>query len=136
MFFQQLHRAHKKTRCAISALEAVTVAEGLLHRMKLAVPGKPFDRKHLAAIGLECEHRAGLDRLAVKHHSASATVAGITSDVGTGEVEFFAKKLHQQRARLDLAGVLLAVDGYTDSHAGDGIRDRDASPPLALRKRA
>src|SRR6185437_928736 len=51
--------------CAIAALEAVAVDEGLLERMQLAVRREPFDRRDRAPVVLDREREAAVDALAV-----------------------------------------------------------------------
>ena len=58
---QRVARHHHAGR-AEAALQAVLLAEALLHRIELAVLLEPLDRHDLAAVGLHREHRAGLDR--------------------------------------------------------------------------
>jgi hypothetical protein len=56
--------------------------------------------------------------LAIDHDHTCATLAGITPDVRTGQIELFAQIVHQQRAIFDIAGMGLAVHCYRNpSHA-------------------
>ena len=74
----------------------------------------PLDRRDVAAIGLDGEHRAGLDRLAVDVDGARAALAGVAADVGPGEVEVLADQLDQETSRLDIRLASLAVDRERD----------------------
>src|SRR5450755_3055042 len=69
------------------ALQAVLLEEALLQSVQLAVLLQAFDRLDLAAVGLDRQHRARLDRIAVQQNRAGATVRGITPDVGAREVQ-------------------------------------------------
>jgi hypothetical protein len=42
-------------------------------------------------------------------HNASATLRGIASDMGAGEVQVLAQELHQQRAGIDISSGRPAV---------------------------
>src|SRR6266508_2662192 len=68
--------AHDDPRRAIAALEAVLGPEGLLERMqRLAGRRDSLDRADLVAVGLDRQHEAGADRLAVDEHCAGAAHA-------------------------------------------------------------
>ena len=71
---------------------------------------------HLGALGLDGKDGAGLHRLAVDMDDAGAALAGVAADMGAGHAEMLAQELDQQRARLDLAGDGLAVDGHGDGN--------------------
>ena len=58
MLAQQLQSAHQKAGRAVTALKPVTIAEGLLYRMKLVVPRQTFDRHYFPVIGLKGKRRA------------------------------------------------------------------------------
>src|SRR5262245_32797872 len=59
-------RRHDHARRAISALQAVVLAERLLHRMQGTVRlGEPLDGGDVGALDLPGEHSAGLHRLTV-----------------------------------------------------------------------
>ena len=47
---------------------------------------------------------------------ARATRRGVAADVGAREAQFIEKKVHQKRARFDVAGPLLAIDRHRDLH--------------------
>jgi hypothetical protein len=57
---------------------------------------------------------AGLDRATIDVHRASTAVAGLTTDVRAGQVEFFAQKVNQQGAGLYSTLFFFAVDGNGD----------------------
>jgi hypothetical protein len=51
-------------------------------------------------------------------HDASAALAGVAADMGSGEVEVIAQEMDQQRAILDVDGNSLAVDRQFDCRHG------------------
>ncbi|OLC16976.1 MAG: hypothetical protein AUH32_00110 [Actinobacteria bacterium 13_1_40CM_66_12] len=90
------------------------VPERLLQRMELAVLGHALDRGEVLAFGLDGEHRAALHRLAVDEDRARAALAGVTSDVRSGEAGHVADVVHEQEPWLDLMLVPAAIDGGGD----------------------
>src|SRR2546430_6584458 len=108
---QQVGRGHDEARCAVPALQAVLVPEGLLDRVQLAILGQALDRGQALALGLDGEHRAALHRLAVDVDCAGAALACIAPDVRPGEPEVVTKVMHEQEPGLDLMLVPAAVDG-------------------------
>src|SRR5438876_11362203 len=71
-------RGHDHPGGTETALEALGVEKRLLHRVQLAVPGEPFNRRHLFAIGAEGRIEAAVHRGAVDQHTAGAAVTGVT----------------------------------------------------------
>ena len=71
-------------------------------RVQLAGAGQALDGRHLVAVGLDGEHRAALDRLAVEEHGAGAAVGGVAAGVGAGEPEALAEQVGEQQPGLDL----------------------------------
>jgi hypothetical protein len=69
-----------------------------LHGMQLAIFRDAFNRHDICTIGLCGKHRTTLDRTAIDMNDASATLAGITANVGTGSAKTLANHLNQQRA--------------------------------------
>ncbi len=90
------------------------IPEGLLDRVQLAVLGQALDRRQAAALGLDGEHGAALDRLAVDQDRARAALARIASDMSACEPQVVSEIVHEQQARLDLMLVPAAVDGCRD----------------------
>jgi len=103
MLVQQLQRAHQKSGGTIAALEAMTITEGLLHRMQFRPFGQPFHGQNFAPVGLEGEYRARLYAFAIQKNRTGAAVTGVAADVRAGQAEFLSQQLHQQRPRLDLS---------------------------------
>src|SRR6266581_3054515 len=95
---------------AEAALERVMLVERLLQGMEGAVLGEPLDCRHLVAVGLDGEHGARLDGLAVEQHNAGTAVRRVASDVGAGEAQLVAQEVNEERARLDLTFVVAPVD--------------------------
>src|SRR5262249_19105905 len=119
---------HQHAGGTVAALEPVLLDEGLLERMELPVPLEPLHREHLAAVGLDTEDGARLDRPPVEQHGAGAAVAGVAADVGPGEPEALAEQVDQQEPRLDVGGPLLAVDRDLDLHSSSSIWSRRLRP--------
>src|SRR6266568_5045526 len=67
-------RGHDHAGGAEAALQAVVLAERLLHRVQLAVGREPLDGQHLGAVGLQREQRARLHGLAVDVDDAGAAL--------------------------------------------------------------
>src|SRR4051812_17065493 len=86
----QVGRTHDHPRCAEPALQAMVLLERGLHRVQLAAGGEPLDRGDLGALGLDREHGARLDGLAVNVDGARAALAGVAADVRAGEPELLA----------------------------------------------
>src|SRR6266704_2805920 len=60
------------------------------------------------------ERGAGFDRLAVEMHDAGAALRGVTADMGAGQLQILAQKLHQQ-----CAGVDIGIDGIAVHDEGN-----------------
>ena len=121
---EQADGGHHHPGRAVAALEPVLLVERLLHRVQLPVLGEPLDRRHLAPVRLDGEHRARLDRLAVEQDRAGAARRRVAADVRPGQAEALAQDVDEELPRLDLELVPRAVD-----------RDRDLShdfPPSRL----
>ena len=84
--------------------------ERRLHGVELAVGREPLDRRHLAAGGLQREHRAALHGAAVDEHRAGAALARVAADVRPRQAEPVAQGVDEQRAPFDLEGARLPVD--------------------------
>src|SRR5665213_3631563 len=82
--------------------------------MQLAVFGHALDGGQALSFGLDCEHRAALDRLAIDEDGAGAALAGVTADVRSGQADDIAQVVHEQETRLDLVLMLAPVDGGRD----------------------
>ena len=106
---------HDHAGCAKAALQAVVLAEGLLHRMQPAVGGETLDGGDFGAIEGDRECGAGLDGAAVHLDRAAAALAGVTAHMGAGQAQVIAQELDEQRAPLraerpELVPELLAQD--------------------------
>src|SRR6266581_6519898 len=103
-------RGHDHAGGAEAALQAVMLAERLLHRMqRRAVGGQTFDGPDLVPVSHDRERGAGLDRLAVEMHDAGAALRGVAADMGAGQPKIFAQKLHQQGPGVDIGVEGIAV---------------------------
>src|ERR1700686_681002 len=114
VLIEQICRGHDEAGRAVTALKAMLVPERLLQRMQLAVLRHPLDRREAFAFGLDGEHRAALDRLAVDQDRAGAALAGVTADVRAGEADHVAQVVHEQEPWFDLMLVLVSVDCRRD----------------------
>jgi hypothetical protein len=91
------------------------LAERLLHRMqRRAVGGKALDGLDLVPVSHDRERGAGFDRLAVEMHDAGAALRGVAADMGTGQPQILAQKLHQQ-----CAGIDIGIDGIAVHNKGN-----------------
>src|SRR5207253_10930071 len=87
-----------------------------------AVLLQAFHRGDLRALGLDREDGAGLHRLAIEQHRASAAVGGVAADVRAGQAQVLAEQVDEKQSRLDLHAVRSAVDGQLDVMRGHGYR--------------
>src|SRR5262245_8738985 len=93
---QEVDAGHDHAGRAEAALESVMLPERLLQRMQLAVRREALDRRDLAAVGLDREHGARLDRVPVQLDRAGAADGRVAADLRTGEAEAVAKEVDQQ----------------------------------------
>src|SRR6266545_284667 len=120
--------AHDDPRRAIAALEAVLGPEGLLERMqRLAGRRDSLDRADLVAVGLDRQHEAGADRLAVDEHCAGAAHAVLAADVGAGEIQVLTQEVRERRAHVHAAVVLLSVHLQPQWALHPALRQRDSA---------
>jgi hypothetical protein len=92
----------------------VLFAEALLQRVQLTGRRESFDGLDVVTVRLDGEHRARLDRVPVHQDCACAAVAGVAAGVGAGQPQPVPDQVGEQQPRLDLGGLLLAVDGERD----------------------
>src|SRR5262249_16089605 len=65
-------------------------------------------------LGLERQHGATLDRLAIDQHGACTALAGVAADMRTGQAQLLAQQFDEQGTRLDVGDLTLPVDGELD----------------------
>src|SRR5512135_2390708 len=120
---EEVARRQDHARRAEAALEAVLLAERLLHGVELPVRREALDRRDLRAVGLDREHRAGLDGLAVEEHGARSALARVAADVGPGQAQRLPEVVDEEQPRLDLVAAAGAVDGdrHRKTHAGPPV---------------
>jgi len=75
-------------------------------------------------MGHHRQRGAGLHGLAVEMHDAGAALRGVAADVGTGQPQMLAEKLHQKGARIDIRG-----DGFAIHDQGNLGHMRSLSAP-------
>src|SRR5256712_11407855 len=97
---KELERREHDPGSAEPTLEAVVCFERFLNRMEPTVLGEALDRRDLPAVGLDREHRARFDGMAVQEDGARAAMARITANVGSREPELVPNEIHEQYARL------------------------------------
>src|SRR5690606_27488580 len=68
LLLEEPDRRHDHPRRAVATLEPVTLPGALLDGVERTVVGEALDGGDGSPVGLDGEHRAGLDRLAVGHH--------------------------------------------------------------------
>ncbi len=107
-------RCHHHARGAVAALQRMAVHEGLLHGVQFLAVGETLDGGDALPVGLDGEHGAGLDGLAVQVERAGTAGRRIAADVRTSEPDGIPDVVHEQSARLDIGCVTLSVDlnGY------------------------
>ena len=76
----------------------MVLVESDLHRMIFTVMRQPLDRQYLAGIGLYGQHCAAFYRSLVHVHYAGTALAGITTDVGSGQAKVFTQHSDEQGA--------------------------------------
>src|SRR5215510_2610608 len=84
--------------------------ESLLNRMELPILLQPLNCGDLTPIRLDRKKSAGLDRLPIQVHRASAAVGGIAADMSPGQAEHVADTMDKQEPRLDIGFHIRAVD--------------------------
>ncbi len=87
------------------------------HNSQLFVPLRKALKaagEDLAAIGLDGEHRARLDCLAIDADGAGSANGCLASDVRSGEPHHFTQIVDEQQAWLYIMSVFRAVDGNSD----------------------
>ena len=72
LVLQQGRGGQDHSRRAVTALQAMLLAEGLLHRMQDPVSGEALYGLHFGTRYLDCEHRTALHRAAVDVDDAGA----------------------------------------------------------------
>ena len=92
---EQVERGEEHARCAEAALKRVVLVKGLLERMERAVHHQALDGDELGAVGLDGEHQAGPGGLAIDEDGAGAADAVLAPDMGAGEAEVLAEKIHE-----------------------------------------
>ena len=88
----------------------MAVHEGLLQRVQRLSLRQALDRRDAAALGLQRQHTAALDRIAIHQHGAGAALGGVAAGVGTGQREWAAQQVYQQGGWRHFQGHGTAVD--------------------------
>ena len=110
---EEVGGGHDHARRAKAALQAMMLAEGLLHRMqRRAIGGQPLDGLDLMTVGHHRKRRAGLHRLAVQVHDAGAALRGVAADMGACQPQVFAQELDQKGTGVDIRVNGIAVHDH------------------------
>src|SRR5207245_2525684 len=112
----------------IAALQAMVLAERLLHWVHRIARRETFDRRDLAAVGLHREHRARLHRLSVEQDGARAARRRVATHVGAGETARLAQVVDEQLAGADQYATALAVSHGWTSASSVVVASGDAWP--------
>jgi hypothetical protein len=107
---KQFERAHDHAWGAETALQGVMVAKCRQQRvLRIAGRAQALDRVNRRAVSLDGQDRARLHGAAVQAYRACAALAGVASDVRTGNTEFLAQEVDKQLPGLDLGQPLFTV---------------------------
>ena len=111
VLIQRAYDAQNHARRAIAALKGVLRQKGLLHGVKLAVPGEPFDCYHGLIVGVGNRRKTGGHAFAVEQHRASPALALTAAVFCAGQLQLLAQYIEQRSlwVRGDTSG--LSVDG-------------------------
>jgi len=101
-------------RRAVTALQRTMLGEELLKPAEDAALGQAFDRIDPGAVGLNREHETGSSSLPIEEYGACAANAVLAAHMRAGEPQVLAQEVAQQKSRLDLAFVRLAIDRQAD----------------------
>jgi len=114
---EQVEGRHQHAWGAEAALQAMTIAEGTLERVRLSVIcGEAFDRSDRASVRLHGEHEAGPRRLTIHHDGARTAHAVLAPQVSTRESEVLTEGICQCSSRIDVDDGVGAVDCHVDLH--------------------
>ncbi len=122
-------------RCAKSALEALGLQKGALHRMQGAVIREAFDGRDLATFGTERREQAAVHGLAVDEHAAGAAVASVAALLHAEPSEL-AQEGAQALARARRRGGVGAVDEIGHDTPASSRRISSANNNVMWRRQA
>ena len=91
-----VHSSHDHARRAEAALQAMIIAECLLHWVQLPVLGKTLDGYDLCPFGLHRKHAARFDRFTVDMNDACPALAGVAADMRPRETQLLAQEVDEQ----------------------------------------
>src|ERR671918_154598 len=102
--------------CAEAALKAVLLLECFLDGMELPVASQSLDGRYLATVRLNREHRAGLHGCPVQQHRARPAIRRVAPHVRAGKPQVLTQEVHEEKPKLDVGRLLLAVYRDRDLH--------------------
>ena len=115
---QQRPRRHELARDTEAALGGTGLEERFLERVEPVADGQPLHRRDRGAIGLDAEHQARVDALAVDDDGARAALPDEAALLRAGQTEVVAQDVEQRVVDLDVHGSGPAVDGDVDAARG------------------
>src|SRR5262249_30476168 len=99
-----------------AALESMMLAEACLQRRQPLILRQPFDGDDFAALGLDRQHQAAADSLAVEKHGASTANPMLAANMRAGQPQMMAQAIGERQARLDRNLDFMAVDLEASLH--------------------
>ena len=95
IFVQQSFSSNHLPGSADAALKTAVLDKALLHRMKLTVLGKTFDRRDLVPIGHNRERDTSTDHFIIHQHRACAADSNAASLLGAGQTQVVTQTVDQ-----------------------------------------
>ena len=108
---EQVFQGQRHARRAETALDAAALDHGLLHRVQRPRLAQPLYSGDFPPFGLQRQHHAGVYRVTVQQHRATAAVPGAAAFFRAGQAQVDAQGIEQAGARGDVNGLGTAVDG-------------------------
>ena len=82
---------HDHARGTEAALHRAVLDEGFLQRVQTFVRSQTLDRRHVPAVAIDGEHKAGIHRNAVHDDGAGAALPLAATELGAGEMKHVAQ---------------------------------------------
>src|SRR5215208_626138 len=113
---ERLHR-HQKPGRAKAALKRMRLVEGALEGVWIAAVRESLDGAERTAVRLNRKHQAGPHRFTVELDGAGAAHTLLAADLRARQPGRVPDEVRQERPRLDVAFIGLAIDLHADPHA-------------------
>lgn len=101
-------REHHPRR-TVTALQTMVFPEGFLNRMQFSILGQTLNGQYLPAIRSHRKAGTGFYATPVHDDGTGPTVAGVTADMGSRQLQHLSQEIHQQHSRLDFVLAVLTV---------------------------